>query len=147
MIKRNKRGWIRIVEAFVAILLVTGVLLILINKEYIGKKDISSKVYKVQLSILREIQSDTGLRKSILETTAPMEWDNENFPPDVKNKIIERMPNYLDCRVMICMMDEICMLDEYIGKDVYAQSVGITVILTQEEEFDPKQLKLFCWTR
>ncbi|GAJ11607.1 unnamed protein product, partial [marine sediment metagenome] len=65
--EKNKRGWIRIVEAFVAILLVTGVLLVIINKQYIGKDDISAKVYDVELSILREIQSDTALRDSILQ--------------------------------------------------------------------------------
>ena len=42
-IKNNKKAWIRIIEAFVALLLITGVLLIVINKGYIGKEDVSSK--------------------------------------------------------------------------------------------------------
>jgi len=145
--KTNKKGWIRIVEAFVAILLVTGVLLVVINKGYIGKKDISAKVYETELSILREIQSNTTLRDSILQAgTPPIKWEDENFPPDVKSKISDRVPSYLNCEAQICEMDKICMLDEYPDKDIYAQSVAITVTLTTPD-FDPRQLKLFCWVK
>ena len=143
---KNKKGWIRIVEAFVAILLVTGVLLIIINKQYIGKKDISAKVYEAELSILREIQSDSALRDSILQAgTPPIKWGDENFPSDVESKITDRVPSYLNCEAQICEMDKICILDEYPDKDIYAQSVAITVTLTLD--FDPRQLKLFCWVK
>ncbi|MBD3247200.1 hypothetical protein GF378_01110, partial [Candidatus Pacearchaeota archaeon] len=53
---KDKRGWIRIIEAFIAVLLVAGALLIVINQGYIGKADISEQVYEVQLAILREIE-------------------------------------------------------------------------------------------
>ena len=58
----HKKGWIRIVEAFVAILLITGVLLILLDKGYL-KEDISSKVYEAEVSILRGVQLDLELRR------------------------------------------------------------------------------------
>ena len=65
-IRRNeKRGWIRIVEAFVAILFIMGVVLIVINKGYF-KESNEEKVYQIQAEILREIQLNDEFRKEIL---------------------------------------------------------------------------------
>lgn len=142
----SKRAWIKIVEAFISILLITGVMLIIIDKGYIGKSDISSKVHDAQISILREIELDDNLRSEILSVVeTPVEWKyfEENGLTNVKNKINNRVPNYLICEAKVCKLDEICVLEEYIDKDVYAQPVAITANLTK---YDPKQLKLFCWT-
>lgn len=137
----NKRGWIKIVEAFIAIMLIAGVLLIVINKGYIGKSDISSKVYKIQLAVLREIELDDGLRGDIL--TAVLGEDN--IPNGVQNKISNRIPKNLECKAKICELDKICALDSYnTEKDVYAQSVAIVATL---QNYDPRQLKLFCWVK
>ena len=143
---KNKRAWIRIVEAFVAILLIIGVLLIVLNKGYIGKKDISAEVYNVEISILREIQLNDALRNDILNANPPVEWGD--FKSEdlgvLKNKIISRLPNYLDCEAKICEVEDICVISKDLEKDVYAQSVIITTTL-ETPEYNPRQLKLFCW--
>jgi len=148
VINMQKKGWIRIVEAFIAILLITSVLLITISKGYILKEDISSRVYDAQLSILREIELNDGLRVEIVEDipTVPeggINWDDGLFPGDVKDKITSRTPNYLNCTAKICEINKICVLDDFIDGDVYAQSV---VISATSDTYSPKQLKLFCWT-
>lgn len=146
MIKNNKKGWIKIVEAFIAILLIAGVLLIVINKGYSGKEDISMKVYTSELQILREIQQDSDLRDEILglnQEILPIKWGDGEFPLDVKNNINSRIPNYLNCEAKICAVDDSCFFDKKIDEDVYVQSIIITASL---EEYNPKQLKLFCWT-
>lgn len=136
---RGKQGWIKIVEAFIAILLVAGVLLFVINRGYIGKSDISERVYQAQISILREIELDDNLRTQILNADL-----NGAVPQDVLNKIEQRKPDYLTCVAEICKMDVICESNETpLDKDIYAQPVAIT---TDSESFDPRQLKLFCWT-
>ena len=146
MMRKNKKAWIRIVEAFVAILMVTGVILIIINKGFVEKEDISATVYDVEIAILREIQLDDSLRNDILNVMIlPMEWDHDNFPSRIKEKIIDRMPNYLDCEAKICDMNENCELNEYPKKDVYAQAVAITTTLQSPPGTLFKQLKLFCW--
>jgi len=134
----NKRGWIKIIEAFIAILLVAGVLLFVINKGYIGKADISDKVYDAELSILREIELDDSLRSQILEAEI-----GGNVPKDIRDKVEQRKPDYLTCEAKICKLDEICEMDTYLEKDVYSQSVAIAA---DREKFDPRQLRLFCWT-
>jgi hypothetical protein len=144
--KKNKKGWIEIVEAFTAILLVAGVLLILLNKGYLKDTDMSDQVYEVQISILREIQTNTSLRADILNapTPLPVEWNSAGFPASVKAKIIDRTPNYLNCTGKICYMNQSCSLGEKKDKDVYSQAVTITSVLG---EMDYRKLNLFCWAR
>ncbi len=135
----NKHGWIKIVEAFIAVLLIAGVLLFVINRGYIGKSDISDRVYQAQIAILREIELDENLRTQIL--SAELEGD---VPQDVLNKIEQRKPDYLTCVAKICKMDVLCESGEVpLDKDIYSQPVAIT---TDSASFDPRQLKLFCWT-
>ena len=133
----NKRGWIKIVEAFIAILLVAGVLLFVINKGYIGKADISDKVYDAEISILREIELDDNLRSQILQS------ELDEVPQGIIDKVGQRKPDYLTCEAKLCKLDEICEMDTYIEKDVYSQSVAIAA---DKQKFDPRQLRLFCWT-
>ena len=97
---KDKKGWIRIVEAFVAILLITGVILILLNKQEISERDISLKVYQTEIAILREIELDDNLRADILgvdKSLLPVDWEDEEFPLTIKEKISERAPNYMKC--------------------------------------------------
>lgn len=141
---KNKRGWIRIVEAFIAIMLITGVLLVVINKGYVGKADISGKVYEAQLAVLREIELNETLRKEILSVNFPVKWDefDDKGLTGVKDRIETRIPEYLTCEGKICKLDEVCSQDKYIDADIYAQSVAIAADL---ERYSPRQLKLFCW--
>ncbi|MBU3906660.1 MAG: hypothetical protein KKA64_00225 [Nanoarchaeota archaeon] len=145
---KNKRGWIRIVEAFVALLLIIGVLLIVINKGYLGKSDISEKVYEAEKSVLREIELNDSLRKEILGVDLPAEGgvklDDDKMPQDVKKKIINWVPSYLECTAKLCRMDELCKMDSYLDKEVYAKSVGITATL---QNYSPRKLTLFCWEK
>ena len=144
---RNKRGWVEIVEAFIAVLLIAGVLIVIVNTTDFGKGDLSQRVYETQLSILREIQTDDTLRGEIASSTEelPIIWENPNFPAGVKSKITERIPNYLECVGRICSIDATCVLDETRDKDVYSQSVVITATLESGAVY--RTLNLFCWTK
>jgi len=139
----NKRGWIRIVEVVIALLLISGALFIVINKGYIGKKDISSQVYDVEVSILREIELDSSLRTSIL-SIVNLPTSEEDIDSAIISKINQRKPDYLECKIRVCEMNKVCALETYVEKDVYAQTVAITANL---ETYSPRQMKLFCWER
>ena len=140
---KQKKGWIRIIEAFVTILLITGILLIVLNKGYISKNDNSQKIYENEQGILREIQLNNSLRQEILNMgVLPVEWNN--FPENIKNKIISETPSYLNCEAKICGANEICVLSEISNEDIYVQKTIITATL---EKYNPRQLKLFCWRK
>lgn len=143
---KDKDGWIEIVEAFVAVLLVAGVLLIVLNKGYFQKSDVSERVYEAELSILREVQTNDSMRTEILiipESSLPVEWTG--FPVNIKNKIVARTPNYLECVGKICNMSLACSISENKEKDVYSQSVVISSTLQQGAVY--RKLNLFCWTK
>ena len=148
IIMRNKRGWIEIVEAFVAVLLVAGVILIVLNKGYFQKTDLSDQVYESQLSILREVETDSVFRTEILSisnSSLPVAWENSAFPADVKARIIARIPNYLNCVGEICNLNAPCNFPGNSNKDIYSQSVIISSTLQQGAVY--RQLNLFCWTK
>ena len=148
---KNKRGWVKIVEAFISVLLVAGALLIVINQGYIGKSSNSEKIYEVQNSILREIELNEDLRTEILEITDGTGTILKDTDA-TKIKIDERLPDYLKCIAKVCALDAICELKdgdatgdekaEMAEKNIYAHTVAIAV---EGSTFNPKQLKLFCW--
>ena len=144
---RKKRGWIRIVEAFIAILIISGISLVVIDKVYLKDDNLSSKIYDVEVSILREIELDSSMRKEILtlnKIPVELKFFDKVGLIDLKNKIIEKTPSYLDCNAKICGIGDICSLDEYLENEIFAQSVAITA---DSENYDPRQLKLFCWMK
>ena len=139
---KNNRGWVRIVEAFVAILLIMGASLIMLNQG-LTNRDLSSKVYSFQISVLREIQLNDTLREEILIAgEPPILWEDQEFPSDTKEKINERIPDYLNCEGKICEMNDTCVIENGFSEDVYAQSISLLASL---ETYNPRQLKLFCW--
>jgi len=148
----KRGGWLKIVEAFFAILLITGVLLFLVSKGYIGNNEGNSeKVYQIENSILREIQLNDGYRNQILgaspEEGNPPDtyWET---PGDIAGHIEERLPNYLSCNSKICKPERVCGVDVVLAgnKEVYVQSVLITVTLDQPT-FSPRKLTLACWEK
>ena len=140
----NKRGWIEIVEAFVAILLVVGVVLVVVNNQT-SNTDISDQVYKVQVSILREIELNDTMRADILNAgDVPINWDDSNFPSSVKNTIIERTPGYLNCTAKICDIADACSMQINTNKNVYSQPVTISSTL---QGVGYRKLNLFCITK
>jgi hypothetical protein len=168
--KKNKRGWVEIVEAAISILLITVALLVVINKGYIGKSDISEGVYKTEVSILREIETNYTLREQILNVpliSLPVKKGDVEFPAGVSDLITKRTPAYLNCTEKLCNLCDggicevgestlPCDLDINIEKDVYSQSViisSIPAILGDELIGDPnptvmyRRLNLFCWQK
>ena len=139
----NKKGWIKIVEAFVAIILIASVLLIILNKSDFQQTD-DKKIYEIELSILREIQTNTTMRDAIMNANAPIELYDDGFPLIVKNQLISRIPNQLECNAKICAGGDDCNLRNAPQKDIYSQKILITATLTQ---YNPTQLKMFCWSK
>ena len=137
----GKKGWIRILEACIAALLVAVVLLIAIGGEDIGKKNPSSEIYDSQLFVLRDIQMNDTLRQSVLDAILPVESNETGFPQDVKERIEYLVLDYLECKAKICEIESDCNLNIPQEKDIYVQSVLITANL---ETYSPRQLKLFC---
>jgi hypothetical protein len=144
----GKRGWIRIVEASIAILFITGVILVVINSNELESGDeVSLKILEEEISMLREIQLNNSLREEVLSVSSfPVESGEAGFPQEVEDKINSSIPNYLECALKICSIDSECILTTEISKSIYAESVLITTI-PESSSYSPRKLKIFCWRK
>lgn len=144
-IKYNKRGWIRIVEAFIAILLLAGVLFVIVTKNSSNNNTFQEEMSKKELAILRDVELNNSLRAEILavgSTNLPVEWENFGSGlQNVKDRIIYLTPKNLECKAKICLMNESCIMEESSKEDLYAESV---IISADIDTYSPRQLKLFC---
>lgn len=147
-IKRHKKGWIRIVEAFVAILLIAGIVLVVVEQDQNRREDVSSRIYGSIISLIREIQLDNNLRTEIIniqDSGLPVEWEEFNASaPQTLAKIIEKTPGYLECVGKICATNDQCLLANSPDKTIYAESV---IISSNLQTYRPRILKLFCWEK
>jgi len=142
---KNKNGWIRIMETFIAIIIIAGVVLIVIGQNKNQKNDFSSKAYTDEIAILREIQLNSTIRNEIIGIpTLPLEWSGfELTAPNTRVMITEKTPSYLQCIGKICAINSDCRLEDQ-EKTIYSQSVIISADLTA---YNPRVLKLFCWEK
>lgn len=141
---KYKHGWIRLIEVFVAILLLTGVLLIVVDRNNPSKESSASlEISKKEISILRDIELNDTLRTEILNAQSlPVEWNNfSSGLPNVKNRIEYLTPPNFKCGAKICWLNRACLIDELFGENIYAKSVVISANLNK---YSPRQLKLFC---
>ena len=141
----DKRGWIRIVEASIAILFITGVVLVVINSNDLEIDETSRKILNEEVSILREIQLNNSLREDVLSAPfLPVESQEIGFPEAVKSKMDSKTPGYLECVLKICSLEDRCILTTENTKSVYSESVLITTI-PESPSYSPRRLKIFCW--
>jgi len=149
MVKLNtrikyKHGWIRLIEVFVAILLLTGVLLIVVDRNNPTKESSKSlEISKQEISILRDIELNNTLRTEILNAQPlPIEWNSFNASlPNVKSRIEYLAPKNFKCEAKICWINRECIIEGLSGENIYAESVVISANLNK---YSPRQLKLFC---
>lgn len=126
-----RRGWLRILEAFIAIILIAGFLTVIYSLNVDKNRD-SEEIYDFQKTILNEIANNPNLRNSVLE---------EDYLPIldfVKNKI----PDGFEYKIKICRIDRLCNLDEY-RENTYSSE---RVISANLDEYSPKKLKIFMWS-
>jgi hypothetical protein len=141
----NKRGWIRVVEAFAAILLLAAVILAVVNTASTST-DITSKVYDDERIILESVQFDSSLKASVMSvanSSLPINIDDPGFPADVKAKITSMTPGYLTCTANLCRIDDACLLEDAPNKDIYSLSAGFFANLDTNI---PRKMVLYCMT-
>ena len=130
--KFDRRAWLRILEAFLAILIILSAVLIIMSRQK-PKADIGEQVYEKQQQILRIISKNEKLRNDILVQ------DNT----EVNNIILNLVPGSWNYSTNICNINLICPnpINVY-ETEVYATETMITSNLTK---YSPKKLRFFVW--
>ena len=132
----RKNGWMRIVEAALAVMIVSGVLIVVYSSQP-KKTNFSTEVENFQKQILMDFSSKENFRTDILNSD-----DTE-----LKEYVKSRIPTYLGFSLKICDLDPSvpCKNDDYMSamdKDVYVQEI---IISSNLEEYSPKKVRLFIW--
>jgi hypothetical protein len=144
-IKNSKKGWIEIVEVFITIFLLTGVIFVVLKNSSSSENLLTPIIYKEEISILKEIEVNDTLRTEILNvlyTNLPLEWENFNSSiPRVYDKIISMTPSNLECVSKLCTLEDICTSEDLPHVSVYVKSLVLSADLNT---YSPRQLKLFC---
>jgi hypothetical protein len=139
----NKKGWIRIVEASVAIVIIFSVILSVVQiRRNVSEQDLSESI----TPFLEEIAKNSTMRAKIIsDNNASNEAENAVrgfLSSNIKD------PN-IGYDVMICKSDELCGLEKYplgISGNLYAGSRIISATLTDVGE-GPKKLSIFLWRK
>ena len=140
MVRKNKKGWIKIVEAFLAILLLMGILLVIVssdgNLQFEKEKIINQK----QIDFLNNIQVNNSFREDILGLNElPVNSNDTGFPEDLKNYFLEEFEN---CFMNICLPEEECILDFENEGEIYSEEI---LINSYENIYLPKKVKIICY--
>lgn len=141
--QKNRKGWIRIVEVFVAMLLMTGILFVILEGRYLAKMNSMDEVYEAEITILRDVELNNNLRSEILNANLPVEEEDFGTSlPNTETRINELVPADIECEAKLCELTEVCVLNDVDKEHIYAEAV---VIAADVNTYNPRQLKLFCW--
>jgi hypothetical protein len=132
--KINKRAWLRILEAFLAVVIVLSAVLIIMVKQK-PKTDISEEVYEKQRQVLDIISKNNSLRNDILI--------KDNIRID--NLIYDLVPKNWNYSTSICNISLICPNPVQVYEtEVYTTEIIVTSNLTK---YAPKKLRFFVWEK
>jgi len=127
----NKKGWLRIFEAVIAIILILGAILLMYTNEK-TTIDEGGYISDWQEEILARIAENESLRNFVVD---------ENNPPIVKFIQDNLLPN-LNFTTRICNLTGPCSMEFYIDRDIFAQERIISGTL---ERYNPRKIRFFVW--
>jgi len=151
---RNKRGWIRILEATIAVMIVSGVLIVVYSEQADKGTDISEIFYGLQRQILADVSSRVDLRLAVLNTYNDSNSNDGNFSL-INDFVKDRMPGAYNYSLRVCVLNDPldhCKMSaaSYIAtldRDVFAEEIVISSELGNGENrvYGAKKLKFFIW--
>ena len=143
---KNKRGWIKIVEVSIVVLLIVSTLLIVLNQRPVNSEEENFQIYLEINFMLKKIQINQTLRKEILEAPSlPIKWDYFDTLYNlggVKETVIRITPPYLNCKAQLTEVDGEYEPEENLKQDFYVQSI---IIAANYEKYSPRKLILSCY--
>jgi hypothetical protein len=139
----NKKGWIRIVEASISILIILSVILLIAERrQSTAERDLSERI----TPLLEEIAKTSTLREFILRDSELSDTAEKAVMAHLAKKIRESSIGYA---LRICDYGKICGLENYpkdAAGEVYAQGWVISTALSGAGT-GPKNLKIFIWVK
>jgi len=139
---KNKKAWLRIVEAFLAVLIITSVLLTVIVNQ--PRESQSEEIHNMQRLILQQIALDDSLRADVL-------IGEETNIKNIKDFVNGMKPALWNFEIEICKIEDACGMtvfpEEAVGKEIYAEEILISSTPEKYDSDSIKKLKLFVWIK
>ncbi len=148
---RGKRGWVRILEATIAVLIVSGTMMaIYLQQPVDGRENMADYAYSFQMQVLGDIVSDSSLRFYVLSI------DDDSSGSESYERLDEfvgeSIPGTFGYLIRVCDPVEICKMHPDIfvetrDKDVFVEEVVISSELRDGTSaiYSPKKVRLFFW--
>jgi len=146
--KKEKRAWIRVFEASIAIIIVCTVLLtVYLKNSY--KTDNQEYAYSIEKKVLEKVASNSFLRANILSKTDDDTSQYYNDTRDsIKSSIYLDIPPLFDFDLRICNLSTAC---QFLNASVLSKRTNIYVydriIVGNYTSFSPKKVRLFLWEK
>ena len=137
---RNKRGWLRILEATIAVLLVSGVMLFVYSRGIEENTGAVDYIESLQKQILGDISLRSDLRGYVLS-------ESGSYLVLLEDYVSLRIPGAFGHKLRVCDLGDSCKLDsvmfsETLDKNVYVDEV---IISADFGDYSPKKVRLFVW--
>ena len=132
--KWDKKGWLSIIEAVIAILIVFGAVIYIVSKQNYAP-DRTQEIYEKADYLLQIITKNETLRQMVLD----------NQKDQLEQEITKMMPaswNFSTCIVEDILL--ICSPTTPRDKEVYVKEA---LIVSTIQTYSPKKLRLFIWMK
>lgn len=132
----QRRGWMRIVEASISIVILLSVLFFLYTRDaYAEDLGLDERAR----SILTELSSEARFREAVITNQTEI----------VRQAVAEKIPeSHLLFEVRICELDEVCGKSNFTSSNVYAAERVISSSLERNPSSggdDARKVRLFIW--
>lgn len=139
--KNNKHGIIRILESFLAIILILGATTIIFAK-FSNNNLESQNIISNQRAILEQLSSNAELRYIVINTdTNNGDGVSESAPQEILDYISQRLPAGYNYEVKICEMNSVCASSNY-HQQVFVEE---KIISSNIDSYAPKKVKMYVW--
>ncbi|MAH07738.1 hypothetical protein CMI38_05830 [Candidatus Pacearchaeota archaeon] len=142
----NKKGWIRIVEMFIAIMIIATAVLLVASKQ-VGERDISSEVYEKQRQIFEVVGSNDVYREEIIGIDLSGGCVNLNRGDSYGfiDYIDKSVPNSWDFVVNLCKIGLISNKGSPNDKEVFVSESVISAVVDDYPNEEPRKMRLSVW--
>ncbi len=132
--RKSKKAWLRIVEAFIAILLIMSTLVIILQKQKIAANS-NEEIQIKQKDILNMIVKDDSLRAEILSWKATQ----------TNEKVRALVPSGYNYSIELCSYEKLCPLNFTVPTAVYSDETIIISNLTHYVANEAVKIKIYFW--
>lgn len=140
----NKKGWIRIVEASIAVVIILSVLFVVYNNQ----RQSINLVDEIA-PLLDEIAQNVSFREKIInyDTTKDENYGSNKILLDELNSFLSNRLNlnYINFTVKVCDPESVCGLEKYPEDASDDLFVDERIISSTLSEYNPKKIKVFLW--